>query len=430
MTDIDLEVVDWLASSSGSSIERETLASLKMTIGPDAVPVTEVEDQVAKTVRPYINVSAYAVARWLMVNWWRLRWEPLRPSLSLDWMNSHSLAAIGDGFAWPALLISSDGEFIQFRHEAESKSDVSTIRYLRDVTLDVPALSFERAVDAFLDQVEARLSVRCTEERDFGELRRELTQERQESEVAATCKIQALGGWDPGAAPDEWIRTVEDLTVTAGRTATEEIVAITPQIPDGLGGVTAIIEAMRASAAEINLDWIGASDSTSTPAMLPWERGAREAKELRSRIGSGDGPLTDKLLGELVRATLPLKKTWRGNRALGGAYTNGVTKVLVTSDWITSQRFSLARIIGAALASPAGEHVLAVSDGSTAFQKFQRSFAQEFLCPWSALDEYTDEHGTDAEGIADAAEHFRVSELVVRSTLVNKGKVPRHQLQL
>jgi len=39
------------------------------------------------------------------------------------------------------------------------------------------------------------------------------------------------------------------------------------------------------------------------------------------------------------------------------------------------------------------------------------------------LDTFTDEHGTDDEGIASAADYFGVSELLVLSTLVNNGKL-------
>ena len=61
-------------------------------------------------------------------------------------------------------------------------------------------------------------------------------------------------------------------------------------------------------------------------------------------------------------------------------------------------------------------------------QKFERGFAQELLCPWQELDEFTNNSGLDEEGITEAAEHFQVSRLVVLSTLVNKQKLPRTRL--
>ena len=61
---------------------------------------------------------------------------------------------------------------------------------------------------------------------------------------------------------------------------------------------------------------------------------------------------------------------------------------------------------GAALVSHADQHVLPGSNAGTALQKLERAFAQELLCPWRDLDEFTDEHGTDDEAIEAAADYF------------------------
>jgi Zn-dependent peptidase ImmA (M78 family) len=70
-----------------------------------------------------------------------------------------------------------------------------------------------------------------------------------------------------------------------------------------------------------------------------------------------------------------------------------------------------------------------VTGAYTAFQKFERAFAQEFLCPWEDLDMFINEHGTDEDAITEAAETFVVSERLVVATLVNKGKASRNRLQ-
>ena len=57
-------------------------------------------------------------------------------------------------------------------------------------------------------------------------------------------------------------------------------------------------------------------------------------------------------------------------------------------------------------------------------QKFERSFATEFLCPWAELDDATDE-----DVLEDVAERYGVSPLLVRTSLVNKGKIPRYRLR-
>jgi len=165
--------------------------------------------------------------------------------------------------------------------------------------------------------------------------------------------------------------------------------------------------------------------------MLPWERGAKAASKLRAERGLGLGPLEDRTLEELLSVGLPLSGAWKGPRALSGGFQDGVangrTAILVPSRRPENQRFYLARLIGCALASPSDQRLLPVTSAGTALQKFERSFAQELLCPWAALDAFTDENGIDDEGVAAAAEQFHVSEWLVQSTLVNRGKLSRER---
>src|SRR4051812_7590851 len=100
---LDFVVLDWLAGSGSAELEQETLASLCIRAGADQAIVTEVEDRAARSVRGHINVPAYSLARWLLVNFWRLRWEPSRAQASSEWLEAHSLAAVDGAHAWPAL---------------------------------------------------------------------------------------------------------------------------------------------------------------------------------------------------------------------------------------------------------------------------------------------------------------------------------------
>lgn len=68
-----------------------------------------------------------------------------------------------------------------------------------------------------------------------------------------------------------------------------------------------------------------------------------------------------------------------------------------------------------------------VTRAKTARQKLQRAFAAELLCPSQALQDMLpqDPEDDDVEG---AARHFEVSPLLVRTSLVNKGLLPRDRL--
>jgi len=57
----------------------------------------------------------------------------------------------------------------------------------------------------------------------------------------------------------------------------------------------------------------------------------------------------------------------------------------------------------------------------------QRSFAAEFLSPFDAVDEMLgDDYSTENQ--KDVAEHFKVSELTIRTLLVNHGRLEREEI--
>ncbi|HEX7601722.1 MAG TPA: hypothetical protein VF316_08960, partial [Polyangiaceae bacterium] len=426
MSELSFDLVGWLGPADGDEAARATMGSLRISAGENlGVPVTEVEDTIGQTVRSHINVPLYSVAEWLLMNWWRLRWEGRPDKPTSDWRQTHCLAGIGGDHAWPGLEFSSDGEFIQLHMEAEDASDVSAIRYLRRVTLDVPASDFEAAVDRLVDVVEARLGTLLPQHRALTELRAELSDERKRPSVAKTCRWQALAGIDPGAASEEWVEAARTLVEEAGATAGEEIMTVLPELDHGIPSAESLVDAMKRSTTAVDLTW-ATSTSPLRPRELPWQRGVRLAQEIRAHHHLGDGPLSDEKLSDLLSTNLPLQGQ-RSRGPLGGGFRNAVaggrTKIVVTSSHPMSQRFYLARMIGAALVLAPDQHLVPVTTSYSALQKLERAFAQEFLCPWAALDAFTDEHGVDDDDLIEAAEYFRVSEFLVRTALVNRGKV-------
>ena len=67
------------------------------------------------------------------------------------------------------------------------------------------------------------------------------------------------------------------------------------------------------------------------------------------------------------------------------------------------------------------DYLLPATGVYTQRQKFQRAFAREFLCLFMVLREFPGGGRPDDEAIEQAASHFQVSPLLIRSTLVNKG---------
>lgn len=430
---LQFEIVDWLSAPDLEPAERATLAALRILVGPEAIPLTEVEDTFAQTVRQHIHVSVHALAQWLLVNWWRLRWEAGRLDAPPDWVDRHCLAALGGDYAWPAVVFASDGEFISARLQPEARSDVAAVRYLRSISVNILAADFEAGIEELFDKVESRLRLRLPGDHDFAELRNELRAERANPDIAALCRLQARAGIDPGAASDAWLADAQALVEIAGGRAGEEVLAAVPMLPGGLRDARSALAAMQSSSNIVDLQWAETANPISRTGEVPWKRGRHLAQEVRTLLGIAHGPISTRKLGELFGVNLPLPSiAWSGSRALQGGFRNGGaggrTSVLVTSRRLESQRSYLARLMGAALVERAHEHVLPVSDAGTALQKLERSFAQELLCPWAELDAFTSDRGVDDEAIADAAEHFGVSQLLVATTLVNNGKLGRERL--
>ena len=166
--------------------------------------------------------------------------------------------------------------------------------------------------------------------------------------------------------------------------------------------------------------------------VAPWERGTSAARLARAALGVAEGPLSDERLSEILGARLPVRATDPGpGRVSGGLrddHTPGTTRVLVQNGRPASQRFYFARLLGLAVDLGQDQRVLPVSAATTATQKFGRAFGQEFLCPWEELDAFTDAKGTDEDAVSSAAERWGVSEMLVTTTLVNRGKIERGHL--
>jgi len=159
MPSLQFENLGWIEASFGPDEERATTASLRIVAGDlPSLEITKVEDRIAQSLRSHINVPLAPLALWLVMNWWRLRFEGKPDVPTNRWFQAHRLSSIGGDHAWPPLDIYSDKDFVRLGMDAEAAFDAAAIRYLQPVSLDVPADDFETAVDALLDHVDARLA--------------------------------------------------------------------------------------------------------------------------------------------------------------------------------------------------------------------------------------------------------------------------------
>src|SRR5579871_2464501 len=121
----------WEFSAYGPEEIRKTAAFLRITLGNEVL--TRAEDDLAKTVREEVFLSAYPLALWFASSWWRLRWEPapgVEPALrSASWRMAHEMTAVGYGFVWPHVIFASDGESVAIACPPSRSNPIEPLRY-------------------------------------------------------------------------------------------------------------------------------------------------------------------------------------------------------------------------------------------------------------------------------------------------------------
>lgn len=404
----------------GSSDTDPSMAELVIRAG--GVPLTELLDTISSTTREQLRVATYDVALWLCTRYWRLRYEPIPPTPSQSWRRAHAMASIGGGFVWPDLEVSGDGEVVRFIARAESRPDVAAVRFLRSADIEVPAAAFDTAVDRFLNRVEGRLrDVGSESALELRELREELDRERGNPEAATRCRREAAAGMDAGDAGEDWHASVARLAQRGGSAAIEDMLVAEPS-PSRLGDT---LDRIRDSGLTIDLP-LSSTEFERTGA--PWERGVDLAQRVRQTLAT-EGPLADEALSEVLGVTLPMPAAQEPALAVRGALRrdDGGATMLPCGGPMSSQRFYLARLLGLAHAN-ASERAVPISDVATTSQKLGRAFAQELLLPWCELDTRTDEEGLSPDVVSRIALQYRVSELLVTTTLVNRGKLSRDRI--
>ncbi len=427
---------EWWGSSNGEKdIPQVSRGAIGISVGDECL--TRLEDSWGNTVRNRLHACAHTLANWFAGNWWRLRWEPETPGSrnDVDWLMSHSMAAAGGGFCWPSILFASDGDSIAVASRATRGRVLGPVRYLNGINTWITAKEFERAIDAFMSLVLSRLHSEGFANSELAELWAEVLRERGDSKLTQWRRLEAICGFDPGEAPEEIIKILVTDEAELGGKALEEVAAqgrhSTAEV------LKPILELARAKTKPTAGGFRGKMPELAVgkkldAKMRPWQQAAKLAQLARKKWGLGKQPITNKQLADLMgtkpgvftdgtKAPTPVPIALR-------TAANGGFDFYFNSSWSTSRRFAASRLLGDHLYHSNGGRLIPATNAKTSRQQFQRSFAQEFLCPFDALIEKIQADQPDEEDIAEAADHFEVSPLMIRTTLVNKGELDRDTL--
>jgi hypothetical protein len=456
MTDLGIEVQD-ATIPEGGDVARIALRTGNVTLTRLIRPQEPEPDD-------FPHAPPAQLAFWLVDNWWRLRWECIPPrGMIPEWRLAHELSTIGGGYAWPRLAIWGEGNRVGLLSRSDPPGVVGPVRYLTDVLVFIAAAGFEASVDEFLANA---ADMYARSDADRLALRAQvhaLLREREDPDMAAWRRIEARLGFDPDEAPERAMQHIASLVERFGSNGVEEAAAA----PGAYAGEILEREIDAARASRIECDFSAALGAPSAPwwfksdlrsagnavfapllepaddslehtshtgTGVPWELAEDAAFSLRAALGLKKGPLRNKILAEVLGTSADhLKGT---TSTVGAVLPYGLRltsddglrhRIAVRSRWSHDRRFELARALGDAIwTKPDQLGPLATS--RTARQKFQRAFAQSLLCPHHDLVDYI---RTNVPGDADvvaAAQHFHVSERVVRTVLVNKGLLQRSRL--
>jgi hypothetical protein len=410
----------------GSPEERACFASIGIRCGN--ICLTEGHDGFVNKVRSAPLLSAYHLAEWIAWNWWRLRWGP--HSNAADWQFAHRLTAVGEGYVWPNLTIFSDGERVALVAKPTRERPGTRFRYLSDAASVVSAREFEYKADQFIEQVRGLLRDAMIKEANLDMIWNDLKEERQDPNISKRRKIEALLGCDPDQADESKIEQLVTDGNSLGEHAMNEVAADYPQ-----GGKLLTAKLLREAADTSGFDTnvVRLAIGTALPHMgeVPaWRVGAEAARALRNQAGLSMGPIGNEALAELAGVTEGALTTKPSGSAISFVLDNGGAKgrLVLRSKWETGRRFDLARLLGDRIVAPPTERLFPATRTNTYRQKVQRSFAAEFLSPFQTVDEMlAGDHSM--ENRQDIAEYFRVSELTIRTLLVNHHRLEREDFE-
>ena len=418
----------WLEPASGGTATRHFLAEVGIEV--DGVPVTAIAEPDTRTYRSGIRVSAYDLAGWLVANWWRLRWEA--HGVGASWNMSHRVGAAGNGYLWPDLEFIGGESTVQIRSNPVSLGTTSPLRFLSEVNVHVPAADFENGVRDFVEAVTSRSqSLPVQGEDDLHELAaawRDLGEEISDPALSFDRSIEARMGFDPEAAEPALIGGLRQAVLEVGRGPVEELADSSKSL--ALKDFETLWHEVRGRSTLLRIGITQGINEAVTQVksrdLRPWKKGSALAEVVRREWSIHSGAVDNQRLAELCGVSrnwihtgfdedIPIPIGFRNS---------GDEDSLLASlkkRHPTGRRFALARIMGDHLLAGSDDRMLPVTDAATDRQRFQRAFAQAFLCPFEALSDHLGSKVPDDDFIEDAAQHFNVSSWLVRSTLINHG---------
>ncbi len=427
---------DWEYLSAGTPEERACFAALGVYAHGQSL--TEGRDALANRLRNAPYLSAYPLAEWFAWNWWRLRWEPR--GCGPQWAFAHRLASIGGGYIWPDITFYSDGERAALAAKGTPERAETPFRYIGNVTAVMPAADLEAGIEEFIWQVLERLDSEKVPDTNLARIWRDVQRECSEPSLAMRRKFEAMLGLDPDEADTAMLDQLLADTCLIGAGAAQELAASAgyisgysgkPAQPPSAAALNDMAKSFGFDSLPGDVVRLGKLTTQSSRAQVSaWQLGADAAHALRVQETLGFGPITDSVLAAMAGTSADALKPCQ-DHTLDFAFAlknqPHASRMVLRSRWRTGRRFEMARILGDKLLADADNCLFPATVAYTYQQKLQRAFAAELLSPYLPVLAMLDGDFSE-ENLQDVADHFQVSELTIRTQLVNHGVFERNEL--
>ena len=352
-------------------------------------------------------------------------------------MGGHRLAGIGEGYLWPFVTIYSDGVRALIVSDPSPPSSNEVFRYEGvDIRPIISAESLGLAIDGFVGNIVERLDAASVHETNLHSLVEDLHEERTDLDLARFRRMEAQLGCDPDVVDENVIYSaIGDLSLL-GEDAWGELAVAGWVNPCQIACVDRIRDMARTSGFDLNSQ---DAASLNTPVRgygeEAWQLGEAAARALRTQEGLGEQPVSNNDLAAMAGVSTSVFSSSHLHKGSDDslAFTfedGGVPQVVFNSrKWETGRRFELARLLGdriLAQNSAYTDEIFFPATGSRSYrQKAQCAFAAELLSPSVVANAIMMEDEYSEESQKKAAEHFNVSEMTIRTQLVNQGRLDR-----
>lgn len=410
---VDFKWVD--PGPSPDDVMRKTMAVLSIETGDTAV--TTVRDLRNRRYRKRIVVPLFAVADWLVENWWHLWHEPAdAQEQKPGFEERHNLAYAGNGFLLPMLTMAPSSGRIHLRSERWEPAHGSIV-FVEQVETYIEAeelqSEFRRIIEAVIKRLRSFADGRDAQRLvSMWNAINSLDPEEEEFSRAA-----ALLGVDPFDVDDSvansitafWDRTAPSIREEALASADEHSLAQldewvqeaveTIAREEGAGGWTEVRDAVpRVQPGE------------------PWQQGYELAKSVRNYLNLGHQRFDFETDGPFAFCHHEVHSPWR---RLEGIVAASGPACVTAPRGDAGKRFLRARALGDFM-SRQDCQIGILGSLRTDRQARSRAFAAEFLAPAEVLFSRFSESVDKDETIDKLCREFGVSSMTVNHQINNQ----------